>query len=259
MRYPGVELSTTTVTAGRSVFFPRSLPTRWARLPCFLLAILLTGCAHTSVTRSIGDTEYLDGSDRVLLMPLDVQLMELTAGGLREPNAQWTHSAKEHIENALTELLAERQDTLVLYQAPKNDPGLMHTHDQMLKLHEAVGRSILIHQHYPVLALPTKQNRFDYSLGADVASLGEGHSCRYALFIYLRDSYASGERVAAMVAAAMFGIGLQGGMQVGFASLVDLETGDVVWFNRLVSEAGDLRTLEPARKAVDDLLTDFPL
>ncbi len=55
------------------------------------------------------------------------------------------------------------------------------------------------------------------------------------------------------------GVGLQGGMQVGFASLVDLQTGDVVWFNRLVNQAGDLRTVEPARKAVDELLTDFPL
>ncbi len=52
---------------------------------------------------------------------------------------------------------------------------------------------------------------------------------------------------------------MPGGQQVGFASLVDLETGDIVWFNRLVSGVGDLRTAEPARAAVDDLLADFPL
>ena len=62
-----------------------------------------------------------------------------------------------------------------------------------------------------------------------------------------------------MVAAALAGIALQGGMQVGFASLVDLETGDVIWVNRLISQAGDLRTVEPARKAVDELLAGFPL
>jgi hypothetical protein len=51
---------------------------------------------------------------------------------------------------------------------------------------------------------------------------------------------------------------MQGGIQVGFASLVDLDTGEVAWFNVLVNQTGDLRTAEPARIAVDSLLTDMP-
>lgn len=252
-------MSMTTSPAAIPSTFPGWASMGWAGLLCCLFAILLTGCAHTSVAKLTADTEPRVGSDRVLLMPLDVQLTELTAGGLREPKAEWTRSAKEHIEIVVAELLVEHQDTLVLYQAPESDPELMHSHDQLLKLHEAVGRTILIHRYNPALALPTKQDRFDYGLGTDVASLRESHDCRYALFIYLRDSYTSGERAVAMLAAALIGVGLQGGMQVGFASLVDLQTGDVVWFNRLVSQAGDLRAVEPARKAVDELLADFPL
>jgi hypothetical protein len=63
-----------------------------------------------------------------------------------------------------------------------------------------------------------------------------------------------------MVASALlFGVVPQGGMQLGFASLVDLQTGQIVWFNRLVSPAGDLRTPEAAEKAIQELLVNNPL
>ena len=67
--------------------------------------------------------------------------------------------------------------------------------------------------------------------------LQEKTGARYAVFIYVRDSYASAERKAAMVAMAMLGVGLTGGAQIGYASLVDLETGRVLWFNRLLAPA----------------------
>jgi hypothetical protein len=43
---------------------------------------------------------------------------------------------------------------------------------------------------------------------------------------------------------------------VGFASLVDLKTGDIVWFNRLVRAQGDLRTPAAAAETVKALVSD---
>jgi hypothetical protein len=43
---------------------------------------------------------------------------------------------------------------------------------------------------------------------------------------------------------------------VGFASLVDLETGDIVWFNRLARAHGDLRTPDAAAETVKALVSD---
>jgi len=54
------------------------------------------------------------------------------------------------------------------------------------------------------------------------------------------------------------GVILTGGVQVGYASLVDLETGQVVWFNRLARAQGDLREPQPARESMDALLQGFP-
>jgi hypothetical protein len=80
----------------------------------------------------------------------------------------------------------------------------------------------------------------------------------YALFAFVRDSYASSERVAMMVVGALLGFGLSGGMQVGYASLVDLASGRVLWFNTLLRQSGDLRELEKARESCDALLDKFP-
>jgi hypothetical protein len=45
-----------------------------------------------------------------------------------------------------------------------------------------------------------------------------------------------------------------GGSQQAYASLVDLRTGDVVWFNFLQSQIGDIRKPEGAAKLVERLL-----
>ena len=81
------------------------------------------------------------------------------------------------------------------------------------------------------------------------------------MFVWVRDSYASGERKAAMVALAILSMGnivLGGGVQTGYASLVDLKTGRVLWFNQLFSATGDLRETEPAIKTVENLMAGFP-
>ena len=75
----------------------------------------------------------------------------------------------------------------------------------------------------------------------------------------MRDSYVSGERVAAMIALAVIGIGTPGGMQTGYASLVELETGRVLWFNQLQRVTGDLREADEAAETIDTLLANFPV
>jgi hypothetical protein len=46
----------------------------------------------------------------------------------------------------------------------------------------------------------------------------------------------------------------QGGSQQAFASLVDLKSGNVIWFNFLASAVGDIRTQAGAADLVNRLL-----
>jgi hypothetical protein len=106
-----------------------------------------------------------------------------------------------------------------------------------------------------MFALPTKNEKLDWTLGAGVEYVRKKTGADYALFTVIRDSYASSDRKAAMVVAALFGVGLApGGMQFGFCSLVDLRTGQIVWANRVIRATGDLRTAEPAQETIDTML-----
>ena len=60
------------------------------------------------------------------------------------------------------------------------------------------------------------------------------------------------ERVAAVGAAVPLGA------EQGFASLVDLRTGDIVWFNVVGAGSGEMRDEEGAVAAVNTLFRDIP-
>jgi NAD(P)H-hydrate repair Nnr-like enzyme with NAD(P)H-hydrate epimerase domain len=104
-------------------------------------------------------------------------------------------------------------------------------------------------------ALPTKEEKLNWTLGPGVAVVRDKTGADYALFTYIRDSYASADRKAAMVIGALFGIGTPGGVQYGFISLVDLRTGQIVWANQVIRPTGDLRTSGPAQETIDVMLT----
>jgi hypothetical protein len=198
------------------------------------------------------------GQSRIVLMPADVELFELTAGGALDPKAEWTDAAKRNMTAALRAQEAERQLALVDYDEEKVPADRRDSLHQASKLYRLVGQSILVHQFEGPLQLPTKQNTFDWSLGPSVRVLREQYGADYALLTYIRDSYSSSGRVALQIVGAIAGIGIPGGARLGFISLVDLETGDIVWYNRIIGGVSDLRQPDGAKSAAATLLTSFP-
>lgn len=222
-----------------------------------VVAVFLSSCVTTS---HLADKfAQPPPSASVLLVEPDIILFELTAGGLEEPKVEWTEAAKTNVKESLSRLLQEKGDRIIPDKAPADAQDYLETYSQLVKLHEGVGQTVLIHCYMPVYKLPTKEGCFDWKLGESVKALKERTGADYALFVYLRDSYASAGRTGLIVAAAILGIGIQGGMQLGFASLVDLNTSQIIWFNRLFSSVGDLRTPDAAVKAVEKLLSEIPL
>jgi hypothetical protein len=222
------------------------------------LALALAGCATSTALSRAEKPRPLTPGASILLMEPDVELYEVTAGGLLEPKADWTAAAHDNVTVALSKAFEAKRVTVVPYTTP-SDPSLEQTHVQLTKLHERVGSTIITFRYGPALRLPGKGEVFDWTLGKEAKTLAGNTGAEYALFIRFLDSYASGGRVAMITVFALLGVGLPGGTQVGFASLVDLRTGDLVWFNRLVNPAGDLRTPERAREAVQALLADLPV
>ncbi|MCC6608983.1 MAG: hypothetical protein IT515_04805 [Burkholderiales bacterium] len=230
------------------------------RLFCALLgaamAALLAGCA-APVQRQAPELRREAGTTpTIVVMPLDVELAEITAGGVEEPRAEWTDAALKHMRAALDAEAQARGVKLVEFVPERGTPDDRETSIDLIKLHRAVGGAVLVHQYLEGLALPSKDGKFDWSLGPSVAAISRSQHADYALFLFVRDSYASAGRVAMIVVGALLGVGVPGGSQVGFASVVDLKTGDIVWFNRLVRGQGDLRTPDAAAETVRALVSD---
>jgi hypothetical protein len=215
--------------------------------------VLLAGCTQTRHFRADEAPPAARGAE-VLVVEPDVELAELLASGIQEPRADWTQAARSHLDAGLATVLAERGVRTRRWQAAE-DPGLASRQRQHILLHEAVGTSILIHR-YANIPLPNKGEAFDWTLGPDARALDP--EARYALFVYVRDSYASAGRKA-MLALTLLGVGVQLGQQIGFASLVDLDDGRVVWFNLMASATGDLRNADDALASVRALLEGAPL
>jgi hypothetical protein len=222
---------------------------------CGVLAVL-AGCA-TPVHRQAQELRRDAGkTPTIVVMPLDVELSQLTAGGMQEPHAEWTEAAHKHMRAALAEVAKSHNVKLVEFQTERGAPADRETSLELVRLHRAVGGAVLLHQYVPQFALPSKDGKFDWSLGPSVAAISRAHEADYALFVFVRDSYATAGRVAVIVIAALLGAGVPGGAQIGFASVVDLKTGDIVWFNRLARPQGDLRTPEAASETVRALVVD---
>lgn len=226
----------------------------WTALGCLLWALGM-GAAQAAGSRQLAPGfEHLDKSARVLVMPVDVELFSLSAGGVPEPKADWTATAHGHMRDAL----AQRLKALGV-DVQQGDEALADEFAEQVGLHAAVARSIDLHHGVGgIWALPTKGGVLDWSFADSMQGLAQKTGARYGMFVWVRDSYASAERKAAIVAMALLGVGLTGGIQVGYASLVDLQTGRVLWFNRLARGSGDLREAEPAAESMDALLADFP-
>lgn len=195
---------------------------------------------------------------KVALMPADIELFSISAGGVSEPRADWTEAASQHFKAGL----ARKQQALGLNAvdiAEKDADELAEING----LHAAIARSIALHHFGPAsLHLPTKEGQLDWSLGDSVQAIKKATGADYALFSWVRDGYASAERKAAMVAIAVLSLGRAipgGGAQVGYASLVDLNTGRVLWFNRLQRGTGDLREADAAVETLDALVGSLPV
>ena len=226
-----------------------------ARLLLIALVALLAGCV-TATHRQTPELQRTQGVSRIVLMPLDVELAHVTAGGLQEPDATWTEQALHNIRAVLAQEAPSWNVELVDFNPDRGTLEERETSLALVKLHRAVGNAIMVHEYTPNFALPSKKGKFDWSLGPEAAAIARSQHADYAMFLFVRDTYATGGRVALMVVAAAFGVGIPGGGQVGFASVVDLRTGEIVWFNRLVRSTGDLRTPQAAAETVKSLVGD---
>ena len=229
--------------------------------------ISVTGCVQT---RQFADVEFAppSGDYKLLVLRPDVTVGALTTGGMVEPRADWTDQARRGIIEALRAQQASRGGNLTIVEHRSELPGVTSQElADVERLNLAVDQSIVLHK-YIGEYLPTKRRiGLDWTLGADAVRLGRKTGYDYALFLHAEDQVASSGRIALGViglAGCFIGFcapNVGGAQQLDYASLVDLKTGQVVWFNVVLASRqvpgikfGDLRTPAGAAQMVDRLL-----
>jgi hypothetical protein len=227
----------------------------------------LTACVQT---RQYADVQFTPpkGDYKLLVLRPDVTVGSLTTGGMVEPRADWTEQARTNIVGALRAQQAARGGNVTVIEHRDELPGVTEQElADVERLNFVVDQSIVEHK-YLGDYLPTKRGKgLDWTLGADAVKLGQKTGYDYALFLHAEDEVASTGRIALGVlgfAGCFIGFcapNIGGAEQLDYASLVDLKTGEVVWFNVVDAASqvpgikfGDLRTPQGAAQMVERLL-----
>jgi len=199
---------------------------------------------------------------RIMVFRPSVKAGSQSTGGMFEPNAEWTERALQNLHEALTQAQLKLGNTVVTApEAYGEDARNLQEH---MALFGAASQSIIEYQFFKGNRLPTKKadnkvGAFDWSLGTGVSKLPGASEADYGLFIYSKDAFGStGRKILQVVALLGPGIAVKSGEHVGYAGLVDLKTGDIVWLNADGQIGGDVREKDGAEKRIRQLLEDFP-
>lgn len=220
-------------------------------LAAMAACLMLAACTTTSTQLAVKGGPKPAAGARIILIQPDVHLAVLTASGLQDPRADWSQQGKDNLSSEMSSSLTARAHQFRMV----NPEGAMEGRTgQLLRLNEAVTKSI------PYGFIPTKKGAFDWTIGDGAQALGAAYDADYALFVTARGTYASGGRVVAMIGFAALGVSVPLGNQYAMASLVDLKTGKIVWYNTaLAGPNADMRQPAGAKVLVTAMLKDAPL
>ncbi|SFP50139.1 hypothetical protein SAMN04488241_102309 [Sphingomonas rubra] len=194
---------------------------------------------------------------KIVVFRPDVEVGTMGMGGVQEPNAEWTATARTKLSQTLaTHQKASGNEVVFLPDELGENAQLVADYQSLFR---AVASAVVEHKMNPLAKLPTKKDRFDWTLGPGATQLSRVAGGDYALFLWTKDAYGSaGRKVMQAVMAGLFGAFVPAGVHASYAALVDLKTGNLVWFNVDPGSGGDPRTDEGATKRIGQLLQSFP-
>ncbi|MET0105314.1 MAG: hypothetical protein ABW072_09225 [Sedimenticola sp.] len=227
-----------------------------------LLTLFLSGCnttlpKHKIHHKVLGDQNYQQ-PEKVLLLPFDVAVYELTSGGQKEEVGTWTESARKHIDDALMND-SHSMSGFRFMRMPELTGEEQQAVDQHLSLFDVLAGNVIIYTRFPSAAWAHKTRKFDYTLGPGLNFLREKTGADTAFIIYAEDTISSSGRMATFIFAAAFGVAIPMGNSFMVGSLVDLKTGDILWIDYNVDlGSSTLREREDVTILMNSLLKQYP-
>jgi hypothetical protein len=224
--------------------------TRLFRAPglffALLVAALFSGCA-TPVTHRYGVREARDQFKTVVILPIDAEVSELSAGGLTEKRDDWTAQVAAHL-NAIVS--ARHAYKTVRTWEPEHSAELQAELDDARAVFRAITINQLVHSYLPGMPrVDAVHGSLVYQVGA-IDKLLDAQQADAALLLFVRDDYATAGRKGLVFLGSLAGLPVRGGVTLASAALVTRD-GRLLWMNVHAAQKGDLRTREGAEDLVD--------
>jgi hypothetical protein len=211
-----------------------------------VLGLLLTACSTLPNYRSERlDAGRLDQLKRIVIVPPEVQMFEVSAGGVPERVKGWGDQAAAEVQASLRRTLA--RDGLELVELPALDAPDKELIDRHLAMFRRLGEAITFVQDSHDAIWEARRSSLDFTVGDGLAELAHRLGADGLLFVDGVDFISTpGRRVMFALTTLAFGLPvLPLGISYLQAGVVEAQSGEVLWFGRDYRFAtGDLR--EPA-------------
>ena len=106
------------------------------RLLVIFLVFFTYSCSSFNTEPKYTIRTFNKNDPKILLMPVDIEICELTIAGMCEPSASWTQNSKNNIITSFKEILAKRNAVLIEYKENNENDHLI----QLIKLHTQIGQ-----------------------------------------------------------------------------------------------------------------------
>lgn len=194
----------------------------------FLLISLLAGCASGRTYTATHDTPL--APRKILLLPPEVRMQEVTAGGIAETVEAWGKKANENLIAALKEHVQAKQ-MFEMVEMPALSPEEQEILDQHTAMYEVVANNAYQFGMLRDDSWTERAKELNYTVGPGLKFLADETGADAALFVVGLDSVSTmGRRVLFVVTTIMFGLPvIPPGFSYLAAGLIDLRSGKLLW------------------------------
>ena len=222
----------------------------------FPLAVQAGGTPHWVHYKWLASNPTLP--KKVVVLPIDIKVVEMTAGDVEETVPDWSKEASRSVFKAVSAAIA-RQPGMKEVTAPQFSGASAANFDEHLALYKLVVNTAVR------IPWEHKARRFDYGIGSGLRAVAEQTGADAAIMVYGRDYASTAGRKARAVAGNVPIVNIFTGPAPKLGSsfirvgVVDLRTGDLLWVNSEYRDGStNLRDPSDAAKMVDAVFDWYP-
>lgn len=230
-------------------------------IPTILLILVLcvpasSWAAFSAVNPRISPTSS-NPPKKILLLPPQMFVAEMSAGGVIQKQDDWTQQANENLLAAIEAHGREsnRFETLRMPNLSSAESEIVESH---IGLYERLASAIHAYGQGKDSGWEQKKKEWDYTLGQGLSFLREKTGADYALVFAGADIISTGGRKATFTVGLLLGIAIPLGQSFITAGMVDLQSGIIEWLTYDQSMSMDTREPEEVESMVRDFFKTYP-